>query len=79
MKTPMAANTNMVVGRATVWPITCSRWERPKRVKSGMFSDKVAQKPTMPVREGTKIFQNEPKSANLLFWARSGPIPFAAS
>ena len=79
MKTPMAAKTNIVVGRATVWPITCSRWLRPKRVKSGMFRDSVAQKPTMPVSEGTKTFQNEPKSANLLCCASSGPMPFAAS
>ncbi len=43
MSTPIAANANMVVGSATVWPITCSRWLRPKRVKSGMLSDSVAQ------------------------------------
>ncbi len=43
MSTPMAAKTDMVVGRATTWPIICSRWLRPKRVKSGMFSDRVAQ------------------------------------
>jgi len=41
--TPMAAKTDMVVGRATIWPKACSRWLRPKRVKSGMFSESVAQ------------------------------------
>ncbi len=39
----MAAKTDMVVGRATTWPSICSRWLRPKRVKSGMFRDSVAQ------------------------------------
>ena len=43
MRTPMAAKTNIVVGRATTWPTTCSLWLRPKRVKSGMLSDSVAQ------------------------------------
>ena len=43
MITPMAANTVIVVGRATTWPRVCSRWLRPKRVKSGMFRDSVAQ------------------------------------
>jgi hypothetical protein len=41
--TPIAANANMVVGNATVCPTTCSRWLRPKRVKSGMLSESVAQ------------------------------------
>ena len=45
----MAEKPNMVVSRAaTVWPIICSHWLRPWRVKSGMLSDSVA-KPTMPV------------------------------
>jgi hypothetical protein len=43
MSTPMAANKDIVVGRATIWPTICSRWLRPKRVKSGMFKDRVAQ------------------------------------
>ena len=43
ISTPMAANTDMVVGSATTWPTICSRWLRPKRVKSGMFSESVAQ------------------------------------
>ena len=43
MSTPIAANTDIVVGRATTWPTICSRWLRPNRVKSGMFSDSVAQ------------------------------------
>ena len=41
--TPIAANSDIVVGSATTWPTICSRWLRPKRVKSGMLSDSVAQ------------------------------------
>ena len=43
MITPIAANSDIVVGSATTWPMICSRWLRPKRVKSGMFSESVAQ------------------------------------
>ena len=66
--TPMAAKTVIVVGKATTCPIACSRWLRPKRVKSGMFSDSVAQKPIIPVSEGMKIGQNSRKVGNLLCW-----------
>ena len=59
--TPMAANTDMVVGSATTWPTICSRWLRPKRVKSGMFSDSVAQKPIIAVSDGTNTGRNSPK------------------
>ena len=51
--TPIAANTVIVVGSATTCPSTCSRWLRPKRVKSGMLSDSVAQYPIIPVSDGT--------------------------
>ncbi len=43
MTTPMPANTVMVVGSATICPKACSRCECPKRVKSGMFKESVAQ------------------------------------
>src|SRR5205085_2250951 len=52
--TLIAAKRVMVVGRAIVCPMACSRWLRPKRVKSGMFKESVAQNPTIAVREGTK-------------------------
>ena len=55
-------NTDIVAGSATTWPTTCSRWLRPKRVKSGMFSDSVAQKPIIAVSDGTNTGQN---SANV--------------
>ncbi len=43
INTPIAANNDIVAGSATTWPMICSRWLRPNRVKSGMFSDSVAQ------------------------------------
>src|SRR5829696_7668046 len=53
ISTPIAANRVIVVGRATTWPTTCSRWLRPKRVKSGMLSESVAQNPIIAVSDGT--------------------------
>ena len=41
--TPIAANTDIVVGSATTCPTIYSRWLRPNRVKSGMLSERVAQ------------------------------------
>ena len=65
IRTPMAANTNIVVGSATTWPMTCSRWLRPKRVKSGMLSESVAQKPIMAVSDGTNTGMNSRNVAEL--------------
>ena len=58
ISTPIAANTNIVVGSATTWPMTCSRWLRPKRVKSGMLSESVAQKPIIAVSDGKNTGRN---------------------
>ncbi len=65
ISTPIAANTNIVVGSATTWPMTCSRWLRPKRVKSGMLSDSVAQKPIIAVSDGKNTGRNSPKRLKL--------------
>ena len=54
MITPIAAKTVIVVGSATVCPMACSFCERPKRVKSGMLSESVAQKPIIAVSDGMK-------------------------
>ncbi len=78
MNTPMAANTDMVVGRATTWPTICSRWLRPKRVKSGMLRDRVAQKPIMAVSEGTNTGRNSPRVLSRPGWLRRGPMPLAS-
>src|SRR5919201_4228696 len=77
--TPIAANTDIVVGSATTWPTICSRWLRPKRVKSGMFSESVAQKPIIAVSDGTNTGQNSPKVRNLPGCDSSGPRPLARS
>ena len=65
MRTPIAANANIVVGSATTWPTTCSFWLRPKRVKSGMLSDSVAQKPIIAVSDGMKTGKNSRERAEL--------------
>ena len=75
--TPIAANSDIVVGSATTWPMICSRWLRPKRVKSGMLSDSVAQKPIIAVSDGTNTGKNSPKVWNLPGCASSGPRPLA--
>jgi len=46
------------VGSATTWPTACSFCERPNRVKSGMFSESVDQKPIIAVTLGTNTGQN---------------------
>ena len=75
--TPIAANSDIVVGSATTWPITCSRWLRPKRVKSGMLSERVAQNPIIAVSEGTNTGQNSANVRNLPGCASNGPRPSA--
>src|SRR2546428_9050146 len=79
MMTPIAANTLIVVGSATIWPIACSRWLLPNRVKSGMFSDRVTQKPIIAVSDGTNTAQNSRQLPYFLFCVRIGPSPFALS
>src|SRR5258705_7383479 len=76
--TPMAANTNIVVGSATVCPMTCSFWLRPKRVKSGMLSESVAQNPIIAVSDGQNTGRNDASVGNLPGCDSSGPNPWAA-
>src|SRR6266540_7090116 len=75
--TPIAANSDIVVGNATTWPTICSRWLRPNRVKSGMLSDSVAQNPIIAVSDGTKTGQNSANVWNFPSCASSGPNPLA--
>src|SRR6266542_4680967 len=77
ISTPIAANTNIVVGSATTWPTTCSRWLRPNLVKSGMLSDSVAQKPIIAVSDGTNTLKKAAELVNLPGSASSGPTPCA--
>ena len=75
MTTAIALKAIMVMGRPSVWPSSCSRWLRPKRVKSGMFRLSVAQKPTMAVRLGTNTFQKSADVAKVLGRSNIGPRP----
>ena len=75
--TPIAANSDIVVGSATTWPTTWSRWLRPKRVKSGMLSESVAQKPIIAVSDGTKTLKNSAVVVNFPGSAKIGPSPSA--
>jgi hypothetical protein len=77
MMTPMAAKRVMVVGRATICPRACSRCERPKRVKSGMLSESVAQKPIMAVTLGTKTGQKLASVGNFPGSETTRPRPCA--
>ncbi len=52
--TPTKAKNVMEGGRPMIWPFTCAFWDLEYLVKSGMFKDKVAQNPTMPVSAGKK-------------------------
>src|SRR5215510_14585125 len=65
----------IVVGRATAWPMACCRWLRAKRVKSGMFSETVAQKPTVAFKAGTRNFRKSAKLLNLEGADSIGPKP----
>ena len=71
MRTPIAAKTDIVVGRATTWPTICSRWLRPNRVKSGMLSESVAQKPIIAVSDGTKTGKNVAQRVGIARAARA--------
>src|SRR3954463_10487782 len=61
---PMNAKRVMVVGSPRAWPHTWAFCDFAKRVKSGMFSESVAQKPTIAVSCGTKTRQNSPGVLN---------------
>ncbi len=52
--TPRPANSSIVSGRPMICPSTWLRCVLAKRLKSGMFSDSVAQKPTIAVSPAMK-------------------------
>ena len=52
--TPDEGTGGIVVRRPSACPVSWSRWLFAYRVKSGMFSDSVAQKPTIAVSHGRK-------------------------
>jgi hypothetical protein len=73
--TDSSANSVMVVGRPRACPQVCAFCDLPYRVKSGMFSDSVDQKPIMPIRDGQNSFQKLPPQPSLDGWSSSGPNP----
>ncbi len=72
---PIREYNVIVVGKAKACPITCCRWLRAKRVKSGMFKDTVAQNPTVAFRAGTRNFRNSAKLLNFDGDDSMGPKP----
>ena len=52
--TPRPANSTIVSGSPTIWPTIWLFCDLAKRLKSGMLSDSVAQKPTIAVRPAKK-------------------------
>ena len=60
MSTDSSEKNVIVVGSPSTWPISWLRWLRLNRVKSGMFSESVAQNPIIAVRAGKKNVQNRP-------------------
>ncbi len=73
----------MVGGRPIACPTIWSRWVRAKRVKSGMLSASVPQKPTIAVKAGQKLGQNcpalAPPGAKAEGAVKIGPTPPARS
>ena len=67
----------MVVFRPRNCPQNWAFWLLASRVKSGMLSDRVAQKPTMAVRPGKKAFQKSCRVANWSGCDSMGPKPSA--
>ena len=68
-------------GNPMLWPSTWSFWLLAKRVKSQMFSDSVAQKPTIAVRLAATVGQNRASlplpGAKAEGASSIGPKPFA--
>ena len=73
----MNANNVMEGGRPIICPLICAFWLFAYRVKSGMFKESVAQKPTIPVNAGKKYAQNA-EPVNFAGWESIGPNPLPA-
>src|SRR5919198_702960 len=73
------AMKDIVVGSPSTWPSICWRWPPPNLVKSGMFSDSVAQNAIMPINAGAKTFQKSAPQPSCDGWDRIGPTPPAAT
>ncbi len=73
------AKNDIVVGRPRIWPYACCRWLPPNRVKSGMFSDSVAQKAIIPISDGANSFQKSAPQPSFDGSDRIGPSPPAST
>src|SRR5689334_15997335 len=77
--TPTKAKKVIDGGRPIICPFTCAFCDLEYLVKSGIFKESVAQKPTMPVNAGKKYFQKSLLVSNFDGWLSIGPNPFAAT
>src|SRR5688572_11925394 len=76
--TPMNAKSVMDGGNPIAWPFICACWLLAYRVKSGIFSESVAQKPTIPVSAGKKKSANCDAVVNFEGCCKIGPNPLEA-
>src|SRR5688572_5104821 len=63
--TPSPANSTIVTGSPMICPTIWLFCDFANRLKSGIFSDKVAQKPTIAVRPARKYLANEESGGRL--------------
>ena len=77
--TPTNANRVIEGGRPIACPLICAFWLFEYLVKSGIFNESVAQKPTTAVNAGKKNLKKEELSANFEGSLKIGPNPFAAT
>ena len=75
--TPINAKKAIDGASPITCPLICAFWLLAYRVKSGMFNESVAQKPTMAVNAGKKKFQKE-DPWSFAGCSNIGPNPFAA-
>ena len=73
------AKNDIVVGRPRTWPYACCRWLPPNRVKSGMFSERVAQNAIIAISDGANSFQKSAPQPSFDGWDRIGPSPPAST
>ncbi len=72
---PMKEYSVIATGKPNACPTIWLSCDREYRVKSGIFSESVAQYPTIAVNEGKKNFRKSPVVWNLLGAASIGPNP----
>src|SRR5438309_201179 len=75
LTTLAATFTDTVASTTMTRPITWDRWPRLKRVKSGMFSDSVAQKAIIAIRDAGNTAQNFSPQPSDDGCDRIGPSP----